>query len=103
MAIPTSTEFLTRFPEFTEQSLPVIEGALAEATTYTPESVWEEKQSLAITQLTAHLLAVRTMQIGSQIGAPSGSPLDKGLASTHYGQSYLALGETLPSITGFTF
>ena len=31
MADPTRTEFLTRFPEFGEQSADVVDGALAEA------------------------------------------------------------------------
>ena len=36
MADPTRTEFLTRFPEFNEQSTDVVDGALAEAIRFCP-------------------------------------------------------------------
>lgn len=100
MATPTASEFLLRFPEFGEQSSSVVEAALTDAAALTPEDVWSTNQSAAISYLAAHLLATRTMQIGAQVGAPSGSALGEGIRSTHYGQSYMALREALP-LTGF--
>ena len=100
MAVPSTNDFLLRFPEFGEQSLSVVEGALAEATSLVPETVWSTNQGSAISYLAAHLLATRTMQIGNQVGALSGTPLGEQLRSTHYGQSYLALSQALP-LTGF--
>lgn len=102
MAVPTTEEFLARYPEFGEQTTSVVEGALAEAAAQIPETVWGSLQTQAIGYLAAHLLAVRIMQIGQQVGTISGSALDKGLAASLYGQSYMDLGATLP-LTGFTF
>lgn len=100
MTVPSTNEFLLRFPEFGEQSTSVVEGALAEATTLIPSTVWGTHQGPAISYLAAHLLATRTMQIGAQVGSPSGNALGELLRSTHYGQNYLALQQSLP-LTGF--
>lgn len=102
MAIPSTNEFLLRFPEFGEQSLSVVEGALEEAAAITPEAVWGTIQFQAVGHLAAHTLAIRTMQIGQQIGSPSGTAPDRGLAGTLYGQNYQALAATLP-LCGFTY
>lgn len=102
MAVPSTNEFLIRFPEFSEQSLAVIERALEEAITLIPETVWGTLQFQAVGYYTAHLLAVRTVQIGQQIGAPAGASIGEGLASTLYGQSYQTLSQSLP-LTGFTY
>lgn len=102
MATPSTNEFLLRFPEFGEQSLSVIEGALAEAAAITPEDVWGTLQFQAVGHLAAHNLAIRTMQIGQQIGSPSGAAPDKGFAATLYGQSYQTLADTLP-LSGFVY
>ena len=40
MTVPTTSAFLLRFPEFGEQSLPVVEGALAEAGRSAPADSW---------------------------------------------------------------
>jgi hypothetical protein len=98
MALSTS-EFLLRFPEFGEQSLSVVEATLADAALSVPSSVWGPRQSTATGYLAAHLLATRTMQIGAQVGSPSGAALGEQYRSTHYGQNYLALREALP-LTG---
>lgn len=98
MTLSTS-EFLLRFPEFGEQSLSVVEAALAAAAASVPSAVWGARQSTAIGHLAAHLLATRTMQIGVQVGSPSGAALGEQYRSTHYGQNYLALRESLP-LTG---
>jgi hypothetical protein len=95
----SSAEFLLRFPEFGEQSLSVVEAALLDAATLIPSSVWGNRQVAAIGYMTAHLLATRTMQIGAQLGTPSGAALGDQLRSTHYGQNYLALSQALP-LTG---
>ena len=100
MAVPTSAEFLNRFPEFGELSLPVVERCLAEAGRATASSVWGSVHTEAVSYLTAHILSTRVMQIGLQVGAQSGQPLGSGLAASLYGQEYERLKGTLP-ISGF--
>jgi hypothetical protein len=100
MAVPSANAFLLRFPEFGEQSLSVVEGALAEAGRYTPSISWGDAQTDAVSYLAAHLLATRITQIGLQIEAKSGSPTGDGLSSTMYGQEYKRLLESRP-ISGF--
>lgn len=107
MAVPTSTEFLARFPEFGEQSSDVVSGALAEAIRFCPEKGWKksvepEVRYDAINYLTAHILATRTVQVGTQVGSVSGSPFAVGVDSTLYGQEYRRLMDSLP-ICGWTF
>lgn len=100
MAVPTATAFRLRFPEFGEQSLSVVEGALAEAGRYTPESVWGIFHTDAVSYLAAHILGSRITQIGQQVGAISGNPQGQVLLSTLYGQEYTRLRDSLP-LTGF--
>lgn len=100
MTVPSTNEFLLRFPEFSEQSLSVVEGALADAAALVPEAVWGNLQFQAIGHLAAHYLALRTMQIGQQVGLLSGAPQGEQLRSTQYGQNYLHLQNTLP-LSGF--
>ncbi len=107
MALPTSTEFLTRFPEFGEQSEAVVSGALAEAIRFCPQVGWKKGVEPtvrfdAISYLTAHILATRTVQIGTQVGSVSGTPWTQGIDSTLYGQEYRRLLDSLP-ICGFMF
>ncbi len=100
MTVPTTTAFLLRFPEFGEQSLSVVESALAEAGRSVPLAVWGSIHTEAVSYLTAHLLATRTMQIGLQVGTMSGSPTGSLLESSLYGQEYKRLLTQLP-ISGF--
>ena len=100
MAIPTTSAFLLRFPEFGEQSTPVVEGALAEAGRSVPTSVWGAVHTEAVSYLAAHLLATRTMQIGLQVGTMSGNPTGDGMSSSLYGQEYKRLLDNLP-LSGF--
>lgn len=100
MALPTSAQFLTRFPEFGEQPEAVVAEVLAEAAHSTPESVWKLIHTQAVAHLAAHLLATRITQVGIQVGSLSGNPLGEGLLSTLYGQEYARLRDTLP-LTGF--
>lgn len=100
MAVPSRSEFLLRFPEFGEQSLSVVEGALAEAGRYAPATSWGTTQYDAVSYLAAHLLATRIMQIGLQVGAMSGSPTGELLNSSLYGQEYQRLLNSL-TLSGF--
>ncbi|MGA0848071.1 MAG: DUF4054 domain-containing protein [Pontimonas sp.] len=100
MTVPSSAEFLSRFPEFGEQSTSVVEGALAEAGRSANAEVWGTVHTDAVSYLAAHLLAIRTMQIGLQVEAQSGSPAGEGLAATLYGQEYQRLLTSRP-ICGF--
>lgn len=100
MTVPTTNAFLLRFPEFGEQSLSVVEGALAEAGRSVPSDVWGTTHTEAVSYLTAHLLASRTMQVGLQVGTMSGSPTGSLLESSLYGQEFKRLLTQLP-ISGF--
>ena len=107
MADPTRTEFLTRFPEFGEQSTAVVDGALGEAIRFCSTKGWKETYSAdvrndAIQYLTAHSLAMRTMQIGMQVGSVSGSPTGSRIDATLYGQEYKRVLDSLPHC-GFAF
>lgn len=102
MAVPSADDFLLRFPEFGEQSLSVIDGALAEAGRSVASAVWGACHTDGVSYLAAHLLATRTMQIGLQVGAMSGSPTGQGFDSTLYGQEYRRLLNALP-LCGFAF
>ncbi len=100
MAVPSSAEFLLRFPEFGEQSLSVVQGTLAEAGRSTPSETWGAVHTEAVSYLAAHLLATRTMQIGLQIDTKSGAPTGSGFDSTLYGQEYKRLLDSRP-LSGF--
>ena len=97
MAVPTSANFLLRFPEFGEQSLSVVAEALAEAGRSTPTSVWGPVHTEAVSYLAAHILATRTIQIGNQIGSLAGTVLGSdAISATLYGQEYKRLRDALP-------
>ena len=100
MAVPTSHEFLTRFPEFGELSLSVVEGALVEAGRSTPAANWGTVHTEAVSYLAAHILSTRVMQVGLQVGSQSGQPLGTGLAASLYGQEYERLKGNL-ALSGF--
>lgn len=100
MAVPSRAEFLSRFPEFGEQSPSVVDGALAEAGRYSPVETWGSVHTEAVSYMAAHILATRTMQLGLQIEAKSGSPTGVGFKSSLYGQEFERLLTSLP-ICGF--
>ena len=112
MTVPTRKIFLDRFPEFGEQSGKIIDSSIASAALSTPESVWgigNDYHTTGVCYLTAHLLAIRTMQIGLQVNSPSGQPLPgmntrpaQAATATLYGQEYERMKATLP-VTGFVF
>lgn len=92
--------FITRFPEFEEQSTDVIESILEEAARTTPETPWGSLRDDGILYYAAHLAATRSMQIGHQINMQQAAPLGVGLQSSMYGQTYVELRKSLP-ICGF--
>lgn len=100
MAVPSTSAFLLRFPEFGEQSLSVVEGALTEAGRYASATVFGSVHTDAVSYLTAHLLATRTMQIGLQIEAKAGAPAGSGFDATLYGQEYKRLLDSR-ALSGF--
>ena len=100
MTVPSTSTFLLRFPEFGEQSLSVVEGALAEAGRFVDSESWGTTYTEAVTYLAAHNLAIRTMQIGQQIGNLSGTPNGDMLSATLYGKEYKRLLSSL-AISGF--
>lgn len=100
MAVPTSYEFLTRFPEFGELATAVVEGAITEAGRATPAANWGTIHTEAVSNLAAHILSTRVMQVGLQVGSQAGQPLGAGLNASLYGQEYERLKGTL-SLSGF--
>jgi len=100
MAVPTSSEFLARFPEFGELALTVIQGAIAEAGRSTPATQWSDVHTEAVSYLAAHILSTRVMQVGLQVGSQAGQPLGTGFNASLYGQEYERLKGTL-SLSGF--
>ena len=107
MADPTRTEFLARFPEFNEQSTDVVDGALNEAIRFCPTTGWNATNPAkirndAIQYLAAHSLAMRTMQIGMQVGSVSGQPTGDRIDATLYRQEYKRLLDSLPHC-GFSY
>jgi hypothetical protein len=100
MAVPTSSEFLARFPEFGELTLSIVEGAIAEAGRSTPATQWGDVHTEAVSYLSAHILSTRVMQVGLQVGSQSGQPLGTGFNASLYGQEYERLKGTL-SLSGF--
>ena len=100
MTLPTPQEFLLRFPEFGTQSSAVVEGALEEADRSVPQAIWSTFYTEGVMHLTAHLLSTRIMQLGNQVGTPSGQPMGEGFNSTLYGQTYQRLRDQLP-LCGF--
>jgi hypothetical protein len=93
-------DFIQRFPEFVEQSDPVITAALEEAARTMSASVWAERFNDGQLYLAAHIVASRVMQIGSAIGMETTQMMPMDLESTMYGKAYLRLINTLP-ICGF--
>ena len=107
MANPTLAEFLTRYPEFNEQSTDVVDGALNEAIRFCPTTGWNKTNPAkirndAIQYLAAHSLAMRTMQIGMQVGTVSGQPTGDRIDATLYGQEYKRLLDSQPHC-GFSY
>lgn len=100
MAVPSTSAFVLRFPEFGEQSLSVVGGALDEAGRSVSVATWGTTHTEGVSYLAAHLLATRTMQIGLQIGTNSGSPIGESVNSTLYGQEYRRLLDSL-ALCGF--
>lgn len=105
MTVPTPIEFLTRFPEFGEQASSVIDQTLTEAGRSVSADVMGSRYPEAVSYLAAHMLAMRTMQIGAQLGMQSGGGSSGGtritgaasiafgsrLDDSHYGQEYQRL------------
>jgi len=98
----TSTTFLSRFPEFSNLELAVVEGAIAEAKRFCDGEVWGTQHDDGVNYLSAHLLSSRTQAIGQQIGAVQAGPSDMGFAGTAYGATFNALQRTLVNV-GFAF
>jgi len=105
MGLPlTSPTFLSRFPEFGEQQVTVIELMIDKAERDTPADVWSDEgiRTDAVAYLTAHLLAQRVIQIGTQVGSPSGQAVGMGYDATLYGQEYKRMRDCLP-VCGFAY
>lgn len=101
MAVPTSTQFLQRFPELASTPSGVIKLALETAGRECAEAVWGARHGEGCSYYAAHLIALRVRQVGASVNqAVAGPSGGTGLGSTFYGQQYQDLLSTLP-ITGF--
>jgi hypothetical protein len=90
-------DFIQRFPEFVEQSDPVITAALEEAARSLSPSIWGDRFTDGQLYLAAHIVAGRTIQIGSMIGMETTQMMPSDLESTMYGKAYLRILNTLPT------
>ena len=106
----TSTSFIARFPEFSNQDSAVVTATIAEAQRLNDEDLWGDQYDDAVNYMTAHLLAGRTQSIGQQIGIASSPRTTKYVgaagytfADSQYGATYLFLREGLVGVTGFAF
>jgi len=101
MAVPTLSQFLARFPELAQTPQAVVEAALATAGRECAESVWASTHADGVSYYAAHLLALRSRQIGATVGesvkGPGGSST---FQASWYGQQYRELMRSLP-LTGF--
>ena len=99
----TRTEFLTRFPEFGEQSTDVVDGALAEA----PFRPLDGTNPTAKIRMTPSIprsafTCDANDQIGMQVGSVSGRPTGDRIDATLYGQEYKRLLDSQPHC-GFSY
>lgn len=114
MTVSAAT-FLARFAEFTPQAATTVQACLEQADRETDFAAWGDLHDDSTYWLTAHLLAVRTREIGMFTGATPASQFSGGgrdttqvpynllgLASTLYGQEFMRLEQSrLPSSIGF--
>ena len=100
MTAPTREEFLVTFPELAIHPEAVLDGVIAQATRLCSESVWGSIHGDGVSYLAAHMISLRTRQVGASIDQGTKDPNGAGTASTFYGQHYEALRSTLP-LTGF--
>ena len=106
----TPASFLAEYDEFQTLSEPKVKGAIAQASDFCPIEVWGGKYNQAVSLVTAHILALRWLQVGaiasssvqnakgrdSKIAVGS----DSWLESTVWGQQFLQLRQGLP-VSGF--
>ncbi len=102
MAVPTLEEFLERFPEQGSHPIPVIEDCLLVASGNCSADVWGEIHGSGVGFYAAHLLDLRTREIGAMVGQPVNGITGQGLQATFYGQQFETLRQGLP-ITGLAF
>lgn len=100
MAVPTISEFLERFPEFTGLPEAVVQESIDEASLDTPEDIWTVRHAKGILWLAAHLCTVRQMQMSANLGQQNGSVVSQvnngALNSTLYGSERVRLEWQLP-------
>lgn len=100
MAAPTYEAFLRRFPELAIHPTFVVDGALVTADRLCNEEVWGSIHEDGVAYYAAHLVALRTRQVGASIERKTADPSGEGVTSTFYGQQYEAMRQTLAT-TGF--
>jgi hypothetical protein len=100
MAVPTPAQFTSRFPELSQAPAAVIQAALATAGRECSEHVWGSSHTDGVAYYAAHLLALRTRQIGATAGEAVRGPSGDGVESSWYGQQFRELFRSLP-LTGF--
>jgi hypothetical protein len=101
MAVPSSSQFLQRFPELSQMPKGLITATLESAGRVCSEVVWGDLHTDGVSWYAAHLLALRSRQVGASVNQPVAGPSGTtATGSTFYGQQYDELLSTLP-LTGF--
>jgi hypothetical protein len=106
----TPSAFLAEYDEFQTLSEPKIRLAITSAIAYCPVEVWGLNYSQAVSLVTAHILAMRWLQVGAIAsssvqnakGRDSNNRMDSDswLTGTVWGQQFLQLRQSLP-VSGF--
>ncbi|ALF52242.1 hypothetical protein ACX27_04250 [Nostoc piscinale CENA21] len=106
----TPSDFLANYDEFQTLEESKIQAAINEAAVFCPADVWQDKRALAVSLVTAHILAMRWLQIGaiaaSAVQNAKGKDAnnrmdsDSWFTGTVWGQQYLQMRRGLP-VSGF--
>ncbi|MEW6494502.1 MAG: DUF4054 domain-containing protein [Cyanobacteriota bacterium] len=106
----TPSAFLAEYDEFQTLSEPKIQSAILQAIVYCPLHAWGELHSQAVFLVTAHILAMRWLQVGAIAAssvqnakgrdASNRMDSDSWLTGTTWGQQFLQLRQGLP-VCGF--
>ena len=106
----TPYTFLAEYDEFQTLSEPRIQSAITQAIAYCPVEAWGSNHSQAVSLVTAHILAMRWLQVGAIAAssvqnakgrdASNRMDSDSWLTGTVWGQQFLQLRVGLP-VCGF--
>jgi hypothetical protein len=103
----TPSTFLAEYDEFQTLSEPRIQSAITQAIAYCPAETWGILHNQAVSLVTAHILAMRWLQVGAIAAssvqnakgrdASNRMDSDSWLTGTTWGQQFLQLRQGLPT------